>query len=566
MHPYHLGKKPHDAVEAYIEHYTSKGDLILDPFSGSGTTALAALMLGRKAVAIDISPAATFISRFYVSKCDVSDLARRFEEMCAKVSADIAFLYATVCHRCGGPGLIHYVIYSNVYQCMRCRGRTSLYEASRSRPACCPICFSKDRVISPISPAMKICGYEPVAVSFSCLGSCKPRRTLRSAAGSEEEVKAFPEIDAPRIREIESTPIPYPYPDNFMMNIQDPGRPWGDEWRPSRDFRRVSDLFSYRNLWALAAFMNAAGDDDDLKAVITAGMLAASRKAQHLREGGGYIPGNWALPPMSKQRNVSDSLRKIFGRILQSKQIISEKIRSQEVAISTQSATCMSEVPSCSVDYIFTDPPYGGAVQYAELNFVWESWLGLSTAWHDQEIVVNRSRGLTIDHWADMMRLAMMECYRILKPGRWLSLCYHDASGGTWPRLQAIMAEAGFVIGDSSLPLAIDTGSNTYNQRVNDKPVQRDLVINFRKPKPGESARSRLPQRKSTTEFHDQALSIIHDYLEAHPGSTKDSIYDYFINILLRTGQIEDHNFEKLLLEVAYSSGRTRTTWFLRTD
>jgi len=566
MHPYHLGKKPYDAVEAYIEHYTSEGDLVLDPFCGSGTTALAALMRGRKAVAVDISPAATFITRFYVSKCDANDLARTFKDMCARVASEIEFLYGTVCHRCGGPGLIHYVVYSNVYKCPRCGNKTTLYEASRLRPSSCPTCYSQDRVMSPVSPALKICGYEPVALSFSCMGSCKPKRTIRSTTGPDGDRKAFLEIDVPRIKEIEKIPIPHPYPDSFMMNVQDAGRPWGDEWRPSRDFRRVSDLFTYRNLWALAAFMGAAGNDDDLRAVITAGMLAVSRKSQHLSGGGGYIPGNWALPPMSKQRNVLQSLRKVFGRILKSKRVIGETIRSREVCISTQSATCMRDIPSSSVDYIFTDPPYGGAIQYGELNFMWEAWLGLGTEWHDQEIVVNRTRGLTVDHWTDMMRSAMMECYRVLKPGRWLSLCYHDSSGGTWPRVQSVMAGAGFMIGESSLPLSIDTGSNTYNQRIADKPVQRDLVVNFRKPKPGESFRGAPRSRITKTDFHKCALNIIRHYLKAHPGSTKDRIYDHFINVLIRTGQMEEHNFEKLLDQVAQCTGRARSTWFLRPE
>ncbi len=59
MHTY-WSKKPHDAIRQYIRHYTRPGDLVLDPFCGSGGTALAALMEGRKAVAIDRSPAATF--------------------------------------------------------------------------------------------------------------------------------------------------------------------------------------------------------------------------------------------------------------------------------------------------------------------------------------------------------------------------------------------------------------------------------------------------------------------------------------------------------------------------
>ena len=110
-----------------------------------------------------------------------------------------------------------------------------------------------------------------------------------------------------------------------------------------------------------------------------------------------------------------------------------------------QSATDLSNIPSNSVDYIFTDPPYSWKVQYGEANFVWESWLGFNTHWHGEEIIVNEVRGRTEQDWADSMRRAMAECYRVLKPGRWLSLCYHDTAEGTWELVQDLMAEVGFV-------------------------------------------------------------------------------------------------------------------------
>lgn len=55
-------RKRHDAIREYIRHYTNPVDLVLDPFCGSGGTALAVLMEGRKAIAIDCSPAANFSS------------------------------------------------------------------------------------------------------------------------------------------------------------------------------------------------------------------------------------------------------------------------------------------------------------------------------------------------------------------------------------------------------------------------------------------------------------------------------------------------------------------------
>jgi len=554
MHAYHLGKKPVDAIEAYIRHYTERGDLVLDPFCGSGGTALAALMNGRKAVAIDASPAATFITRFYLSRCDPDDLERRFSSLCAKVAVEMEYLYRTTCHRCGSPGTIHYLIYSNVYECPECGRHTTYFEAALRRPAACPACGTA------ITPYLGTRGSEPVAVNFTCSGRCIPKRTLRSVLGSREERLAFQRIDLARIAEIDKEPVAYPYPQQFMMNVHDSAVPWGDEWRPSRNFRRVADLFTVRNLRALGAFMQAAGRDEDLRAVITSGMFAVSRKAQHLSGGGGYIPGNWALPPMSKQRNVLESLTTVFRRIVKAKRTLNKWVVTQDARISTQSAVSLSEIPSGSVDYIFTDPPYGGAVQYGELNFVWESWLGLNTDWHHHEIIVNNTRNRSLEDWAGMMFQAISECFRVLKPGRWLSLCYHDGSSLTWRHVQDIMSRAGFVTQDSNEATVIDTGSNTYNQRVADKLVKRDLVINFRKPEKYESRNAAY--EAGIEEFHEIAVSIITAYLSAHPGSTKDRIYDHVVNVLVRRGCMRRHNFEKLLNRVAFTN--RGHAWFLK--
>ncbi len=564
MHGYHLGKKPHDAVQAYINHYTTPGDLVLDPFCGSGSTALAALILGRRAIAVDASPAATFITRFYLSRCDPEDLERRFHRMCRSVSRETEHLYRTTCHRCGSPATIHYVIYSNLYHCPVCGRRVSLYEASLHTPPGCPHCSSDSSVRGAITSSLPIVGNEPVAVNFSCAGPCRPRRITRSCAGPDGDAEAFREIDLARIEELERAPIPYPVPERYMMDVTDPTKPWGDEWRPSRNFRTVSDLFTYRNLYALSALFHAAGGDEDLRAILTSGMWAVSKKAQHLSAGGGYIPGNWALPPMSKQRNVLESLSKVFTRTLKAKRTLARRLRSQDACISTQSARSLAEIPSDSVDYVFTDPPYGGSVQYAELNFIWEAWLGCNTDWRDQEIIVNRTRNRTEKDWAKGMREAMAECRRVLKPGRWLSLCYHHASSSMWEELQDIMTDVGFIPGTSHRAATIDTGSHTYNQRVTDKLVKRDLVLNFRKAGPGEFPVKRPRARPTNDGFTELASRTIRDYLSANPGASKDRIYDHLVSFLVRTGQMQEHDFAGLLTRIARKEGEERSRWFLK--
>jgi len=219
-----------------------------------------------------------------------------------------------------------------------------------------------------------------------------------------------------------------------------------------------------------------------------------------------------------------------------------------DCCISTQSSTDLSQIPSNSIDYIFTDPPYAEKVQYGELNLVWEAWLGFDTTWHDEEIIVNGVRGKTASDWEALMKRAMAGCFRVLKPGRWLSLCYHDTSEGTWTMIQDIMAEVGFVVDKSESTLFIDTMQKSYNQKTADKTTKRDLVLNFRKPRVGAFVITRLVDGRTFVELGTQ---IIRDFLTSHPGATKDRIYDELVSRMIQSGKMEAHDFNALLRSVA---------------
>ena len=102
--------------------------------------------------------------------------------------------------------------------------------------------------------------------------------------------------------------------------------------------------------------------------------------------------------------------------------------------ISVNSASCLT-LPDTCIDYIFTDPPFGGNLMYSELNFLWESWLRVRTD-NRPEAIENKvqQRGLL-----DYQRL-MTECFveydRVLKPGRWMTVEFHNSQNRVWAAIQ----------------------------------------------------------------------------------------------------------------------------------
>jgi DNA methylase len=78
---------PESFAEGHIERWSQPGQLVLDPFSGRGTTALQALLMDRHAAAIDVNPVAFCIS---AAKCNPPSpgLAyRRIKEYAAQFEA-----------------------------------------------------------------------------------------------------------------------------------------------------------------------------------------------------------------------------------------------------------------------------------------------------------------------------------------------------------------------------------------------------------------------------------------------------------------------------------------------
>ncbi len=92
-HPY-FTKRAWNVVQEYIRHFSAPGETVLDPFGGSGVTAVEALVLRRNAVYADISEWATFLARqTAIAPVDLHGLRGAFldvEQRCRPYLEEIA--------------------------------------------------------------------------------------------------------------------------------------------------------------------------------------------------------------------------------------------------------------------------------------------------------------------------------------------------------------------------------------------------------------------------------------------------------------------------------------------
>src|SRR6266852_681192 len=325
MHTY-WSKKPHDAIRQYIEHYTRPGDLVLDPFCGSGSTALAALMAGRKAIAIDRSPAATFITKNYCTPVDIVPLKQSFEELKQKVKSEIDWLYETRCDRCDGPAMTAYIVYSQVFQCPRCLGKVPLFDCVEVKVQMakgtskiinvCPSCY-KLGIEEEISTRAKRFGSIPVVVNYKCKGKCKPSRSERQHNNQNPKKREyFERYDLKKIQEIEDGRISCWYPTQRMMNAPEELECWGVKWRAgTSNFRTVDELFTKRNLWALAAILEACKASELSSAllfVFESNILSGTTMQRYREAGGGFANGTYYIPQLSLEREQLGCFKRKF--------------------------------------------------------------------------------------------------------------------------------------------------------------------------------------------------------------------------------------------------------------
>ncbi len=202
--------------------------------------------------------------------------------------------------------------------------------------------------------------------------------------------------------------------------------------------------------------------------------------------GGGGMSGNLYLPIVRMEKNVHAALRRKLRKLEEAER--AKEGRRGEVLVTVQSATSLAGVPDESVDYVYTDPPFGANIIYSEMNLLLEAWLRVRTN-PGPEAVIDPSRGRDVEHYAGLMRGCFGEYYRVLKPGRWLTVEFHNTSAAVWNRLQEVLGECGFVVAQVSV---FDKGSTTILADIRPASAKHDLLISAYRPGAALERRFRL--------------------------------------------------------------------------
>ena len=148
----------------------------------------------------------------------------------------------------------------------------------------------------------------------------------------------------------------------------------------------------------------------------------------------------------------------------------------------------MLQTLRAAYDYIFTDPPFGGNLMYSELNFLWEAWLRVFTN-NKPEAIENKVQGKGLPEYQRLMMECFKEYYRVLKPGRWMTVEFHNSKNSVWNAIMEALQTAGFVIADIR---TLDKKQGSFKQVTSASAVKQDLIISCYKPNEGLEERFKI--------------------------------------------------------------------------
>ncbi len=485
MHKY-WGRKPHNVVSEYIHCFTKEGDIILEPFMGSGVTVIEAVKANRNVVGIDINPMSKFIVQNTISNVDLNTFSEIYTDIMGKINSQFSELYYTHCPICNAISKMETGVWDN----------------------------------NSLSRIKGICN--------------EHGKFIKNA--DEYDLNQYQYCSELKKHLQEQQIINYPT-DNIMKYVKRSGR------------ERIDELFSDRALIILSHIRDAFRKVEDIKIqnllmfCFTSMLSNVSRMLPGDLEKATYKSG-WVIskfwtPKIHTERNVFMCMDLRYKAILKGKKEL-VNINDSLADISVGDSSNLSKIKDNSIDYIFTDPPYGESIAYLALSHFWNSWLQDDVD-YDNEIIIDPYRNKNYDDYNERTHNAYREFYRVLKPEHYMSFTFHNRDLNVWKAILDSCYEAGFTLENIILQeQAVSSGTQGINKK---NTLTGDFVYNFKKTK----------RQNDIPVFQDNAEQFIKDNIEQfisnNNGATSTELYEYIIPIIVQRRAYTDKNGSVINIE-----------------
>jgi len=425
IHKY-WSRKPWKPISETIKKHSNTGDLVVDLFLGSGVTCLESIILGRKFEGYDLNPIAIFIAENTVDR-DI-DL-EKFEAEIDKLKSELSDFFKD--------------LYSMADKCKFCEGPVVMDHLNIG-----PKYANKEEVI------------------FFC-ENCNKKVGKRILSPSELK-NAFKE---------------YPIK-NWIPRKRFPEKFYKDRFS-YKGVKEVKDFYTNRNLYALSELLYAINNSNlkykslFLIAFSNTLLHVSKLKSENVRP---LSVNNYWIPDDYMEENVWLRFSQRLKLVLESKRNLKARLKDitkiEEYKLHNKSSF-YTKLEKESVDYILTDPPYGDAIQYSELSFIWNAWLSLNFDLKE-EVVINPKQDKTISDYLSLLENSIKEANRILKYGGKFTLCFHNKEFKIWEGILDLFKKYNFALDEIEI---VDTLGNSYNNNWAKFSPKSDIYLTFKKTK-----------------------------------------------------------------------------------
>lgn len=484
-HAYHT-KVPHPAIMRYILHYTQPGDTVFDGFCGTGMTGVAANLCGSKSavqaigeasgaagirhgICSDLAPIASLISASYNLRFDPVAFRRKATAILNQVENELGWMYKFKIR--GFEATANYTVWSDVFVCPHCGQEITLWNESVDLeeneikdvfpcPHCGAACSKKtmekawetrfDPIINDVITVNK---KVPVRVNYTLNG----KRSERDYEDGDIDFKRIEAIDISK------------YPTQKLVEGFNTNQPI-----KSNGVKYTHQFFTRRNLIYLSRVHELIGDDVFLKTWLTSVMQRTTKGYKFtLDRKFGILTGTLYIPSLNVELNPVNILKRKIEDFA-----ITEYPERGNGVIGVCSATSLSTIADNSIDYMFIDPPFGANIMYSELSSIWEGWIKVATN-NKTEAIINNYQKKTLFDYQALMNASLKEFYRILKPGKWLTMEFSNTSASVWNSIQNALQGVGFVVVNVA---ALDKKQGSFKAVTSPTAVKQDLIITCYKP------------------------------------------------------------------------------------